>query len=573
MGIQLTPGIASAVVGRSPRFSLFSGYLVPGMSFVGRFMLLLEGIPILVLLALTPLSALLLLLPAFLPQESVIADEASRDEDAGRLASRAFALAVGLAAMIAVVVGAYEFTYWLGLTGVLRGLTWVVLVFFLDFAVLAAVGRVPLRYNIRNLAVRWRITVLTGVAFTVVVALLTVMLAFVNGMYRVTTESGQPANVLILADGSTDEIFSNLSYSDVDLIETERCTLDPEGMPLASPVAIKRAEIKGRVVRLASKETYAIAVQTLPDQGKKRFVQIRGIVDPELAGIVHDLTLSSGRWFSEAGVQTPAGAKPGERDQVEVVMGAGAAREFGTTAGKPTLAVGDTFQLSDRTWVVVGIMNSDGTTFGSELWARQNSVAKLFNKNGYNSMVIRVDGDGPRDVLNARADAMAHHLRERFSNPKVNAQTETAYFEKQTETNKQFLYAIIFVAAVMAVGGVFGVMNTMFAAIAARTKDIGVMRIIGFKRWQVLVSFLLESLFIAVLGGALGCLIGSLAHGLSATSTISSGQGGGKTVILRLAVDAKVLMTGALFTLLMGRLGGLIPALSALRMKALELVR
>jgi ABC-type antimicrobial peptide transport system permease subunit len=117
-------------------------------------------------------------------------------------------------------------------------------------------------------------------------------------------------------------------------------------------------------------------------------------------------------------------------------------------------------------------------------------------------------------------------------------------------------------------------MNTMFAAVAQRIKDIGVLRIIGFKRWQVLVSFLLESLLIAGVGGLCGMLLGSLCHGLTATSVLSSGAGGGgKTVILRLVVDANVLMAGAIFTLVMGRLGGLIPAISATRLKLLDALR
>jgi putative ABC transport system permease protein len=316
-----------------------------------------------------------------------------------------------------------------------------------------------------------------------------------------------------------------------------------------------------------------VPVQQLPELKKKRFVQVRGVVDPVISSRVHDLPIKSGRWFAQAGVQTPQGAKPGERDQIEAVLGAGVAREFGKTTGKDTLAVGDNFDLADRTWVVVGIANSDGTTFGSEVWAKQDLVAKLFNKNGYNSMVLRVSDEGPRDEVKRRTELMAWHLRNRFSNPKVNAQTEIEYFNKQSETNRQFLAAIIFIASFMALGGVVGVLNTMFASISQRIKDIGVMRIIGFRRWQMLVSFLLESLGIAILGGLLGLAIGSLCNGVSATSSISSGQGGGKTVILRLVVDSSVLMAGLLFVLVMGRLGGLIPALSAMRMKLLESLR
>jgi putative ABC transport system permease protein len=136
-----------------------------------------------------------------------------------------------------------------------------------------------------------------------------------------------------------------------------------------------------------------------------------------------------------------------------------------------------------------------------------------------------------------------------------------------------FLYGAMIIAAVMALGGVFGVMNAMFAAVAQRIKDIGVMRILGFKRWQILVSFMLESLVIAVVGGLIGMMAGSLFNGLTVTSVISSGQGGGKTVIFRLVVDATVILAGTLFTLVMGRLGGLIPALSATRLKILETLR
>jgi ABC-type antimicrobial peptide transport system permease subunit len=129
------------------------------------------------------------------------------------------------------------------------------------------------------------------------------------------------------------------------------------------------------------------------------------------------------------------------------------------------------------------------------------------------------------------------------------------------------------VAVVMAIGGVFGVMNTMFAAIAQRTKDIGVLRLLGFKRWQVLVAFLLESMAIALIGGLIGVALGTLCDGYAVTSIASSGQGGGKSVAAKLVVDRDVMLIGMLFTLVMGRLGGLVPALSAMRLKILESLR
>jgi hypothetical protein len=543
---------------------------------LGKILGALYVIEALVVVSLLPLSAVLLLLPALIPDESVIADTVARVGGVRGLLRRQFNLLIGLAAFVALVAFANEAVAWAGVPrGPLSVGGALLVVYALDLAILASIGRVPLAYNLRNLLVRWRISLMTAVVFTAVVGLLTALLAFVNGMYVLTADSGHPGNVLVLADGSTDEVFSNLGFGDVALIERETASLDPDGRPLRSPVRVKRVTVNGREQPMATREVYCIVNRPIEnDPTRRQFVQVRGVLDPVLAGMVHDLPLLAGEWFSEAGVRTPIGAKPGERDQIEAVLGAGVARELGKTQNRDTLLVGDTFGLGDREWVVVGILKSDGTSFGSEVWAKHDRVSKMFNKAGYSSLLVRVDDDGDRAAAAERAALFADHLKRRFSNPKVNALTEVEYYAKLSENNKIFLYGSVLVAVVMALGGIFGVMNTMFAAVAQRIKDIGVMRILGFKRWQVLVSFLLESLVIALAGGLLGLAIGSLCHGLTATSVISSGQGGGgKTVILRLVVDGQVLMAGTVFMLVMGRIGGLIPALSATRLKILDTLR
>ena len=116
-------------------------------------------------------------------------------------------------------------------------------------------------------------------------------------------------------------------------------------------------------------------------------------------------------------------------------------------------------------------------------------------------------------------------------------------------------------------------MNTMFAAISQRIKDIGVLRILGFKRRQVLVSFLLETLCLALVGGLVGCALGSLCHGLTTKSIVSGGAGGGKTVVLQMRINLEILAAGMLMSLVMGGIGGLLPALSAMRLRALESLR
>jgi ABC-type antimicrobial peptide transport system permease subunit len=446
--------------------------------------------------------------------------------------------------------------------------------------VLAFVGKVPLGYNLRNLLIRWPVTLLTALAFTLVVSLLTVMLAFVAGMTRLNEASGQPGNVIILSDGATDEMFSNLSYGDVTNIDRQPGILAENGQPLCS------------------KEVFIVVTQPIlaPDgteTNRRRFVQVRGIDDSAITSKVHSMGLfPDGKWFSEAGVQDISGpdTKEPNRQAIQVVLGEGVARMLGADKNPDTdlgffmnglrnvarffgflqrdvsLKVGDVFDLGPRQWIVTGIMKSAGSTFDSEIWAKRSIVGPMFGKDRFTALVARTK-DAPS------AASVGEYLRKNYKQTPVRAEPETEYYEKLSETNKQFSIAIYFVTIIMAVGGVLGVMNTMFAAISQRSKDIGMLRILGFARWQILVSFFLETLTIALIGGLLGCALGYLSDGLSATSVVSGGQGGGKTVALRLVVDANTLAVGMLFTLVMGAVGGVLPSLSAMRLRPLESLR
>jgi len=438
--------------------------------------------------------------------------------------------------------------------------------------VLLLTGQVPLRYNARNLAVRWRTTFSTAMVFTVVVGLLVVMLAFVNGMTALTEGSGHPGNIMVLSDGATDELFSNLGYKDVSDIERQVAKEDEDGRPLNRPIAVGTLEWPGGSLPLASKEVYCIVNQPVPlkpgQPARRRFVQVRGIVEPEVAAHVHNLSLlPGGEYFSESGVEPLPGAAKEDLPAIQAVLGEAVTRELGRDQDKPALQVGDVFELGDRKWLVKGILKSAGSTFDSEIWARQQKVGEMFRKESYTSIVIRTDANDPEATK-----TMAKYLTKNFR-PAVQALPETEYYSKLNSTNEQFLWGIRFVAFVMAVGGISGIMNTMFAAISQRIKDIGVLRIIGYSRWQVLVSFLLESVAIALLGGMLGCALGFVADGWTATSIISGGQGGGKTVMLKLIVDANIVATGMLFALAMGILGGVVPSISAMRLKPLDAVR
>jgi hypothetical protein len=417
-------------------------------------------------------------------------------------------------------------------------------------------GKVPLSYNLRNLVVRWKTTLLTALAFTVVVTLLIVMHAFATGITRLSEGSGQPANVICLSDGASDEMFSTLPINESgDLAMQDGVARDGLDRPLCS------------------REVYVFINQPMPimegERQKHRFLPIRGVEEPDISALVHGLELVEGEWFSQAGVRgTSEGASQTSLySTVEVVIGEGLARDMGEELQSKPLAVGQTFETAERTCVIVGIMRGSASTFTSEVWAKRQKVGEMFTKeNLYTSIVLRAQS---APVAKELAERLSHEYKKLA----VTAMTEPDYFKKMSEANKELLASIYIIAGVMALGGVFGVMNTMFAAIRQRTTDIGVLRLLGFARWQVLVSFLLESLLIAALGGLLGCLFGSLVNGVDTNSVVGTSGGGIKKVAFKMVVDGNTLAAGVMFTLVMGILGGLLPAVSAMRLKPLHSLR
>lgn len=477
--------------------------------------------------------------------------------------------------------------------------------------VLLAIGKVPLSYNIMNLKTRWLTTLFMVGSFTLVIGIQIMLLAFVNGMYSMTESSGQPGNVMIMSEGSTDEAFSNLGFADATEIETqEGIARDENDAPLVS------------------RETYLGISQQITDRKsglvKRRFLQVRGVDNPSMSAKVHGLKLiPGGDWFSDSGVREIS--SDGET-AIEAMLGSAIARELGNdrteemlekAQNKDRLDVGDTFKIGERVWYVTGVFESSGTVYDSEVWTRQSQVGPLFGKSSYTTFCVRavpdfrkdqradliaqrkvsaqrayeeaaqlyaVDKTAPKPkLLTVRedyteeqwgAELLKEYFATEYKKAAISPQVEQTYFANLSATNVQFLGMAMLVALIMSLGGLFGVMNTMFAAISQRTKDIGVLRLLGFKRWQILVSFLLESMVLALVGGAIGCAIGSLCDGFTANSIVTGGPGGGgKFVVLRLTVDPSTIAVGMMLALAMGFFGGLIPSVSAMRLSALKALR
>jgi putative ABC transport system permease protein len=381
---------------------------------------------------------------------------------------------------------------------------------------------IPVSYNFRNLRVRWKTTLMTASAFTLVVAALVIMLAFIKGIEHACAVSGEPENVLLLAKGNNDEVMSQLELRVADQVEKEPgVAVGPAGQPLAS------------------RELYMVVNNHNADRSAYHFLQVRGVQSS--AYLVHTtLRVREGRPF-----------RPG---QSEMMIGKGVQREQG-------LQVGDHIELGRKHWTITGVFDANGSAFESEAWCDLNELASQFRREGmYSSITLR-----------ATSAEAAQRLADRISHSRsvsVEAMPEPKYYQKQAEQTTVLRTAAWVIAWFMGVGAMFGIMNTMFAAIAQRTKDIAVLRIMGFEAGNILLSFLLEAVLIALVGGGLGLALGYTTNGLTQSTSL-----GARQIDISFHVDRTIVLFTGVFTLVMSILGGSLPALSAMRVKPLESLR
>ncbi len=381
---------------------------------------------------------------------------------------------------------------------------------------------IPVKYNARNLVVRWKTTLMTASGFTLVVAALVVMLAFVEGVQQVCTTSGEPQNVIVLAKGNNDEVFSQLDTR--------------SGREIERTKGIAR---RGDGQMLASREIFLVMHRHLESANVFKFLQVRG-VEPVAFDVHTQVKITGGRNF-----------RP---NQSEIIIGSGVQREH-------ELAIGDSMALGRKQWKVVGIFTANGTAFESEVWCDQSELASQFRREGvFSSMVVRTDSP-------AQAAEVVERLKDSRSLV-CNPMTETEYYSKQAAQTEMITAAAWVIAWFMGIGAIFGVMNTMFAAIGQRRKDIAVLRILGFKPYEILISFLLEAILISIVGGFLGIMIGMVVNGFSRSTAVGS-----REVEFAFKVTQTTITFAAGFSISMGILGGLLPALSVVRVQPLEALK
>lgn len=390
---------------------------------------------------------------------------------------------------------------------------------------------IPISYNIRNLRLRKGLTIMTalGIALTVTTAIF--LMALLAGLNRAFVTSGDPQNVLVLRKGSTAELSGGF---DADLFPTLRelpgIAKDKDGKPLASGewvvvIVLPRRDGTGEVnVTVRGMMPEGLEMRQLPpDKPKVKLVE--------------------GRWF-----------QPGQR---EVVVSQSIHKRFSNTN------VGETMQFGKGPWTVVGIFDAGGTAYDSEVWGDVNQMSSDFDRQGgYASAYLRAT-----DAAAASALKKAVSDDQRL---KLDGMLETDYYAKQTSSGAPIRFVGYLVAIIMAIGSSFAAMNTMYAAVAYRSREIATLRVIGFSRPSILTSFVFESLVLSLLGALVGILLmlpfNGMTTGTSNNVTFSE-------VVFSLRMTPRVVLNAILFGMIMGLLGGIAPAWHAARQNILNALR
>jgi putative ABC transport system permease protein len=373
----------------------------------------------------------------------------------------------------------------------------------------------PLSYNVRSLYVRGRVTLLAIGGIALVVAVLIVLVAMAMGFRIALAATGSTDNAIVTQRGSTSELTSGMTRENANVLAVDaRVRRDANGRPLASP------------------EMVVVAALTRRD-GPQVNVVIRGVT-PQAFAVRRGVRIVEGRTF-----------QPG---LYEVIVGRKMFDRFEGTG------LGRALQLQRRSWTIVGVFEANGSGFESEIWGDVDVMTPAFNRIGYQSITLTMQDPS---AIRAFNDELQRNPR-----MQVQAIQERQYYEDQSGAVSGALLALAgFVAIVMGIGAVFGAMNTMYAIVAARTREIGTLRALGFSRIAILTAFVIESTFLAIVGGALGCVLALPANG------ISSAAGGANfaEVAFAFRITTLAIVAGMVLAALMGIAGGLLPASRAAR--------
>jgi ABC-type antimicrobial peptide transport system permease subunit len=390
---------------------------------------------------------------------------------------------------------------------------------------MAAWRVVPFSYIARNLWVRRVTTVLTAAGMGLVVYVFATVLMMSEGIRATLVATGQPDNVMVLRKGAGAEINSGITRGQAAVIES-----------------LSQIAVDGQGRRLVSKEP--VVLNTLPKRASRKpsNVTVRGT---SLTGVAlrPQVKLVAGRMF-----------RPGTS---EVITGKSVAKGF---AGA---GLGETMRFAGRDWVVVGVFDAGRSGFDSEVWGDSEQMMQAFRRQVYSSVVFKL----------RQADAFEQARLALEDDPRLTleAKRETVFYAEQSEALATFIRILgLALSIIFSIGAVVGAMITMFASVASRVGEIGTLRALGFRRVAVLSAFMGESLLLSLVGGVMGLAAASLMQTIH-ISTVNFQTF--SELAFQFTLTPRIALQSLSFALLMGLVGGFLPAWRAARMNIVDCLR
>jgi putative ABC transport system permease protein len=385
--------------------------------------------------------------------------------------------------------------------------------------------KIPISYNIRNLMRRRTTTIMTALGIALTVAVLLSVSAMVEGLRTSLSATGHPLNILVTRKGSNAELNSSMTQEQFQTIKAKQgIERSPNGEPMASL------------------ELVTVVILESPENPLGVNINLRGLTTTGVT-MREYVRMAEGRMF-----------QPGRR---EIVVGKGLAKRY------PKASIGSKLNFGRGEWDVVGVMDGGRSAADSEIFCDLAQLASDQNREAaLSSTLIRA-------VDQAAMQALMNDLKDdRRLN--VDAVSEKTYYQDQTSSAAPIQILGSFVAIIMAVGSSFAAMNTMYAAVARRSAEIGTLRVLGFSKGGILISFLIESILLSLLGGLIGCLLvlplNNFTTGIGSFVTFSE-------FTFDFRITPEIMLTGIVFALVMGAVGGLFPASSAARKEILTALR
>jgi putative ABC transport system permease protein len=386
---------------------------------------------------------------------------------------------------------------------------------------------IPVKYNYRNLIVRKTTTIAAAFGLALVVFVFAAAQMLGNGIKRTLGRSANPENAIVLRKGSSAEMESGIEEAQVNLVLAQAQQIGASKKPPGVGEVL--------VVILMDKLGTANGVSN---------VTVRGVPEDVLG------------FRSTAKIVEGRAAKPGTD---EVVVGSGIRGRF------KGLELGQSFEIKkNRPVKVVGVFADDGSSFESEVWADIHTIRTAFGREGYVSSIrVRLDAASKFDAFKA--------LVEQNRQLGFSVQREGDYYAKQSEMTADFLTIMgTMIAVLFSIGAMIGATITMNAQVAGRTREIGTLRALGFSRFSILFSFLLESVVLSVIGGAVGALA-SLGLGFIKVTLINFSSW--SEIVWSFEPTPKILISSVLLAAFMGIIGGFLPAIRASRVSPVEAMR